>query len=109
VIRRDRHRPVEGADTVLILTTKAKAAIRSLAEQERIPQGSGLRIALAEDDEDVLELTLDSTPHPGDDILNKGGVWVFLESRAAQVLTEQVLDIRDPGSTTDFYFISQRS
>jgi Fe-S cluster assembly iron-binding protein IscA len=94
---------------VLILTTKAKAAIRKLTEQSQVPLGAGLRIAVAADDADVLELSLDATPHAGDEILNKGGVWVFLESQAAQVLTEQVLDIRDPGSKTDFYFISQRS
>jgi Fe-S cluster assembly iron-binding protein IscA len=101
--RRRENRPV------LILTTKAKAAIRNLAERPQIPQGAGLRIAPAPDQENVLELTLDANPRPGDDVLNKGGVWLFLDPRAAEALTEQVLDIRDTGSETNFYFISQRS
>lgn len=94
---------------MLILTTKATTAIRNLTEQPRIPQGSGLRIALAEDDNNVLELTLDARPRSGDEVLNKGGVWVSFGPGAAQVLTEQVLDIRDTESGTDFYFISQRT
>jgi Fe-S cluster assembly iron-binding protein IscA len=70
----------------------AAEAIKALTDNAQLPEGGGLRIA-APDPDQGLELSLAGRPDEDDVVLSGGGVAVFLEPTAAQVLDDKVLDV----------------
>lgn len=77
---------------MLVLTENATSAIRALAELPEVPESAGLRITPAEEDPQALRLSAASSPEEGDQVIEEGGARVFLESEAAALLEDRVLD-----------------
>jgi iron-sulfur cluster assembly protein len=82
-------------DLMLVLTENATSAIRAVLDSPELPESAGLRITSSAD-EDAQDLTLAlspaPTPEPGDQVVETGGARVFLESGAAAMLENEVLD-----------------
>jgi Fe-S cluster assembly iron-binding protein IscA len=80
---------------MLMLTENANRVISALVEQRPdLPNNAGLRIASAGGvpDESGLTLSTTETPHPGDQVIEGQQARVFLESDAAEMLDDKVLD-----------------
>lgn len=80
---------------MLMLTENATRVISALVEQRPdLPDSAGLRIASTteEPDESGLTLSTTETPQPGDQVVEDQQARVFLESDAAEMLDDKVLD-----------------
>jgi Fe-S cluster assembly iron-binding protein IscA len=79
---------------MLTLTQSAKEMVRDIVDAGEAPEGSGLRIATAEDadGEPALSLEVASAPAEGDQVVDEDGTRVFLEPAAASLLDDKVLD-----------------
>lgn len=77
---------------MLALTGQAVEAIRTLTTQPGTPESTGLRIAPQAGDASSLGLTLAQQPHQGDEVIESGGVRVFVEEQAAVLLDDKALD-----------------
>jgi iron-sulfur cluster assembly protein len=82
---------------MLTLTDRAAEAVHTLTTQSDLPdQSAGLRIvshgAAQNSGQGQLSLSLTQGPHAGDAVVETGTARVFLESEAAQALTDQQLD-----------------
>ena len=87
---------------MLTLTDHAQDAVRALTPQA--PESAGLRIAPGNQG---FELSLVTEPVPGDALIDDGGVRVFVEPQAAQLLDEQTLDAQlDEGGEVNFFLAS---
>jgi Fe-S cluster assembly iron-binding protein IscA len=80
--------------TMLTLTDSAREMVRDMVEAGNAPEGSGLRIASArnENGEPALALELATQPADGDQVVDEGGTRVFLEPEVADLLDDKVLD-----------------
>lgn len=79
---------------MLEITEAAIAAIRDIIGPDA-PRGTGFRISVEGSDEDEAEVALnvEDGPFEGDVIIDAGkGVLVYLDSEAADMLEESVLD-----------------
>ncbi|TMR91359.1 HesB/IscA family protein [Nonomuraea basaltis] len=87
---------------MLTLTDNAVEAIRDLMVGEDVPSDAGLRISAKADDAGTLELTLASTPHAGDQVIEKEDVRVFVAEDTAPILDDKALDAQPgaPGQPT---------
>lgn len=93
---------------MLILTERATAVIRSIAEQPDVPETAGLRIAAGADGEQGLSAVPTSGPEGGDAVIENEGARVFLDSEAALRLDDQVLDaVVDSENRVGFVLASQ--
>ncbi|MEV1171077.1 Fe-S cluster assembly protein HesB [Nonomuraea sp. NPDC049784] len=81
---------------MLTLTENAVVAIRDLMVGEDVPADAGLRISPKPDEAGTLELSLASTPHAGDQVVEKEDVRVFVAEDVVQVLDDKSLDAQ-PG------------
>lgn len=70
---------------MLTLTGPAVEAIRSLTSKPGVPANSGLRI-MHQDAVGGFELSIESEPGAGDQVIETGGVRVFLQHEAAAML-----------------------
>ena len=79
---------------MLTLTEAAKEMVRDMVAAGDAPEGSGLRIAAAHDDEGspALSLELATGPTEGDQVMNEDGLRLFLEPEAASMLDDKILD-----------------
>jgi iron-sulfur cluster assembly protein len=80
---------------VLTVTHEAAEAIDAVVHSAPdAPDGAGLRIArgVAPDGEEGLQLSVTDGPEPDDAIVEAEGTPVFLESEAAALLDDKVLD-----------------
>jgi iron-sulfur cluster assembly protein len=79
---------------MLTLTESAKEMVRDMVSTGDAPDGSGLRISAAHDEDGgpALSLELTSKPSEGDEVLDEDGTRVFLEPEAASLLSDKVLD-----------------
>ena len=79
---------------MLTLTESAKEMVRDMVSSEDAPEGSGLRISAAEDEQGspALSLELATEPAEGDQVLEDAGSRVFLEPGAASLLDDKILD-----------------
>jgi Fe-S cluster assembly iron-binding protein IscA len=75
---------------------------------EALTQIGPLRVT-AEDTDDGVELQLDEAtePHDGDEVVERGGARVFLDSTSAVVLADQVLGVHAHGDHFHFTFEDQ--
>ncbi|WP_136519046.1 MULTISPECIES: adhesin [Cellulomonas] len=90
---------------MLTLTDNARTAVETLTQRAGLPQEGGLRIA--EQDSGGFELALVAGPDPGDDVVTEGGAHVYVDSRTAQTLTDQRLDVEATGTGTAFTLTHQ--
>jgi iron-sulfur cluster assembly protein len=88
---------------VLTLTNQAQTAVRTLTQDPQAPESAGLRIAAGNEG---LELMVVAEPAPGDSLIDDGGARVFVDSGAAELLEEQILDAQVEGNQVSFFLAS---
>ncbi|MFI2662653.1 adhesin [Micromonospora carbonacea] len=92
---------------MLTMTDNAVLVIRDLAAQEDVAEGGGLRIAA---DTDAGSLTIELVPEPvqGDQVVDRQGARIFLDSDAADLLTDTSVDATvDDEGIVQFGFTEQ--
>jgi iron-sulfur cluster assembly protein len=87
---------------MLQLSEAAVAAIREFADD-----GALRFVTVADGDELEFETDVVAEPEEGDQVVESGGARVFLDSRAAQELADQVLDVHAHGDHVHFVFSPQ--
>ena len=88
---------------MLALTDNAVSVIRDLAATTQTPETTGVRIAIATDQEQ-LSLALAPTATDGDQVVEDQGARVYLEQEAASMLDDRTLDaaVEQDGSVQFF-------
>ncbi len=77
---------------MLTLTDSAVSVIRTLTSQPELPGQTGLRIMAAGGEGASFSLALADGPAAGDQVVEEGGVRVFVEAAAAAELDDKSLD-----------------
>ena len=77
--------------TVFTVTDPAVEAIRILTSKPGLPENSGLRI-VHQDNIGGIELSIASEPDTGDQIIETGGVRLFVQTEAAALLGGKTLN-----------------
>jgi len=81
---------------MLAVTEAAADVISALTAQEGVQGGGGLRFAMQamDDSETALALSVAPAPEDGDQVItSEDGAQVFLETQAAEFLSDKVLDV----------------
>jgi iron-sulfur cluster assembly protein len=89
---------------MLMLTTDATHAIRDLIDSAQLPDTGGLRM-------DVSDPVMNSTPpapDADDQVIDEGGVQVFLSEEAAGLLDDKELDAQAEGGQVTFIVHEQQ-
>lgn len=76
---------------MLTLTENASAIVKEIASQTE-GEDTGLRIGVEPGPEASFGISVTEQPEPGDQVVEQGGATVYLESNAAEVLDDKVLD-----------------
>ena len=82
---------------MLVLTEAAAEVVKSVTSTPEAPAGAGLRIVSAgqgADEPGLLKISAVDGPAEHDQVIEGNGALVFLESEAATVLDDKVLDAR---------------
>lgn len=89
---------------MLVLSDNAATTIRDIVERPELPDATGLRIAGAGDGSGQLSVAPVATPEEDDQVIEDQGARVFLESDAAAILDDKVLDagVDDEGRVSFF-------
>jgi len=94
---------------VLALTDSAAEAIRDLLASQSVPPGGGLRISAAPpangDEEPVYELAVVTGPEGADAVVERDGVFVYLEPAAISAFADKVLDAEQDEGSVSFAFL----
>jgi Fe-S cluster assembly iron-binding protein IscA len=85
---------------MLVLTENATSVIRRIIDRPDVADGGGLRIATAAEGPDRLTVSAVDNPAADDVVIEDQGARVFLESDAAEMLDDKLLDVEvdDEGS-----------
>lgn len=87
---------------MLTLTDNASAIVKEIASQIG-GEGPGLRIAADPAPEADFAITATDHPEAGDQVVEQAGATVYLESEAADVLSDKILDAGvDEGGNVQF-------
>jgi Fe-S cluster assembly iron-binding protein IscA len=95
---------------VLTFTHEAAEAIDAVVHAApNAPDTAGLRIArgVAPDGQEGLQLSVSEQPEPDDAVVEAEGTPVFLDSEAAAILDDKVLDARVDGEQIGFLLREQ--
>jgi iron-sulfur cluster assembly protein len=84
---------------MLVITEEARDAIRAIVAESDVGPNGGLRI-FGSDDE--FEFELAAEPGEGDEVVREGGVVVFLDPTAAELLADKILDAHAHGDHVHF-------
>jgi iron-sulfur cluster assembly protein len=88
---------------MLTLTDNAASIVKDLADRVTGTESGGLRIATQETDPTNYEVTLTPLPQADDLVVENDGAHVFLESNAADALSDKTLDATvDDGGAVRF-------
>ena len=89
---------------MLTLTDNAADIVKKIADSVPESDQPGLRISEAEPGaEGSLALTPVAAPEPGDEVVDNDGARVFLDTAAAELLGDKVLDAQvDPDGSVQF-------
>jgi iron-sulfur cluster assembly protein len=88
---------------MLTLTEKASTIVKDVAAHTVGGEGAGLRISTDPALEASFSVTAADHPEPGDQVVNQDGATVYLEKRAADELSDKVLDAGiDPAGNIEF-------
>ncbi|MBO0829556.1 MAG: Fe-S cluster assembly protein HesB [Streptosporangiales bacterium] len=95
---------------MLALTDNAVSVIRDLAATTQTPDTTGVRIAVAQDQEQ-LSLALTPAASDGDQVVEDQGARVYLEQEAASMLADRTLDaaVEQDGSVQFFVATSPQA
>ena len=85
---------------MLTLTDNAATIVKDLADRSVGTDTGGLRIATNVEDASNFEVTVAPVPEPQDQVVSSAGANVFLEEKAAAVLSDKQLDatVSDEGA-----------
>lgn len=86
---------------MLTLTDNAQTLVRDITDRPEVPEGGGLRIAPAPEQEG-LEVSLAAEPAPGDQVIDEGGARIFVEPQVAALLETSTLDADPSGAGSGF-------
>jgi iron-sulfur cluster assembly protein len=87
---------------MLTLTENASTIVKDLSSQTG-SERAGLRIAADPVLESNLSVTAADHPEPGDQIVEQDGATVYLQEKAAEILSDKVLDAGlDPAGNVQF-------
>jgi iron-sulfur cluster assembly protein len=90
---------------MLSLTSAAVDAVRGAAAAQEAPAEAGLRIVAEEVDGELeIELSLVDAPIEGDEVVEQDGVRVYLDSTAAEALSDVELDAHSHDDHFHFAF-----
>ena len=89
---------------MLVITDEARDAIRAIIEESEIGPAGGLRIFGSDD---AFEFELAAEPGEGDGVIREGGVVVFLDPAAAELLADKILDAHAHGDHVHFSLDTQ--
>jgi Fe-S cluster assembly iron-binding protein IscA len=78
---------------MLAVTENATSVIQQLTDRPELPDGAGLRIASSTEPPN-LTVAATGAPEKGDQVVENDGARLFLESEAAAMLDDKVLDAR---------------
>ena len=95
---------------MLTITHEAAEAIDAVVHSAPdVPDNAGLRIArgVAPDGQEGLQLSVTEGPAPDDAVVEAEGTHVFLESEAAALLDDKVLDAKVEGEQVGFLLRDQ--
>jgi Fe-S cluster assembly iron-binding protein IscA len=93
---------------VLAITETAADAIRGIVTAPGLPEGAGLRIAHAEDEQaSTLEVSVADLPDDSDQVLDEAGARVFLEDAVVEMLDDKLLDAQIEGTRVGFTLMEQ--
>jgi iron-sulfur cluster assembly protein len=94
---------------VLALTDSAVVAIRDLLADKDVPAEGGLRISAAPpangDDEPGFELAVVTGPELSDTVVEREGVYVYVDRAAVSAFADRVLDAHLDESGVSFTFV----
>jgi iron-sulfur cluster assembly protein len=95
----------------LTLTEAAAEAIRSLLENENLPETGGMRLALVpgRDGEEEIGMRLVPGGDIDDEEIRQHGARVFLDPNVVEALGDQVLDAEPHGDHVHFTFVDSTS
>jgi iron-sulfur cluster assembly protein len=90
---------------MITLTPEATDAIRELVDNAELPDTGGLRLdmndATLNSAPPSLALTLVETPATGDEVIDQGGIHVYVSKQAAPLLDGKEIDARsEPNGVT---------
>jgi iron-sulfur cluster assembly protein len=90
---------------MITLTSEATDAIRELVDSAELPDTGGLRLdmndATLNSAPPSLALTLVETPATGDEVIDQGGIHVYVSKQAAPLLDGKEIDARnEPAGVT---------
>lgn len=80
-----------GKAHMLTLTENASTIVNEIISQSE-GEDAGIRITAEGDQEAAFGITLSDQAEPGDQVVEQAGAKVYLESQAAEVLDDKVLD-----------------
>lgn len=90
---------------MLTLTSDAAVAVKTIAQASpELPDESGLRIQAepAGEGQVSFELAIVGSPAEGDQVIEEAGARVFVESEAAVILDDKILDATVVGDQVQF-------
>ena len=88
---------------MLVLTDQAQQVIKGIVGDSDIGPDGGLRITATTDDGEAgLEFDVASGAEDGDETVSAGGAKVFLDSTAAEALSDKTLDVHEHGDHFHF-------
>jgi len=97
---------------MITLTTEATDAIRELVDNAELPDTGGLRLDMTEATMNSappsLALTLVETPATGDEVIDQGGIHVYVSKQAAPLLDGKEIDARNEPAGVTFLVNEQK-
>jgi Fe-S cluster assembly iron-binding protein IscA len=87
-------KPRKDSPLMLILTEEATTKLRTIMARRNIPSHGGLRLASARRGTVRFSVALVDNPAPDDEIVELDGIRVFLDTTAASVLDNRILDAK---------------
>ena len=91
---------------MITLTPEATDAIRELVDSAELPDTGGLRLdmndATLNSAPPSLALTLVETPATGDEVIDQGGIHVYVSKQAAPLLDGKEIDARTEAGGVTF-------
>jgi len=87
---------------MLTLTENASTIVKNITQRPQAPDSAGLRIS-SDEATQTFEVTATPDATPGDQVVEQDGATVYLDSRAAELLDDKVLDAAvDPDGRVEF-------
>jgi Fe-S cluster assembly iron-binding protein IscA len=88
---------------MLTLTENASAIVNEITSQPGLAETAGLRITTENTPEPAFAVSAAQAGEPGDQVVEQNGATIYLDSSAAELLDDKVLDAAvDPSGKVEF-------